>query len=165
MASLIRPWSRAGLAVGWTSHTLPWAHPKRAHTDYLGPTEHESIPRAPVNQGCVSGKTLQQWAERAVRLVSPPVKFKVAFSVRESAGGAGDLRRMAELADEQGGCWPAGDRCCPLRSGHSWPRCGPSVAPQSPPPPESPPPQSPPPHSLFSSWFQSPVAPPPTPAQ
>ena len=32
------------------------------------------------------------------------------------------------LAGELGGCRTADDRCCPLRSGRSWPGCGPAVA-------------------------------------
>jgi hypothetical protein len=33
------------------------------------------------------------------------------------------------VARDLGGSGTAGDRCCPLRSGHLWPGCGPNVAP------------------------------------
>jgi hypothetical protein len=46
-----------------------------------------------------------------------------------SGARPGDLRGWSSLLGELGSCLPDGDRCCPLRSGRSWPGCGPDVAP------------------------------------
>jgi hypothetical protein len=47
------------------------------------------------------------------------------FRVRESGGVAGTCIAARNQAGELERCRPAGDRCCPLRSGRLWPRCGP----------------------------------------
>jgi hypothetical protein len=41
----------------------------------------------------------------------------------------GDLRWVGGVAGDLGRWWAGVDRCCPLRSGRSWPGCGPDVAP------------------------------------
>ena len=51
------------------------------------------------------------------------------FRVRDSGHGVATCGGWSSLRGELGSCLSGGDRCCPLRSGCSWPECGPDVAP------------------------------------
>jgi hypothetical protein len=54
------------------------------------------------------------------------------FRVRDRRAVAVTCGGWSSLLGELGSCLPGGDRCCPLRSGGSWPGCGPDVAPSVP---------------------------------
>ena len=54
------------------------------------------------------------------------------FRVRDPGRGVATCGGWSSLLGELGSCLPGGDRCCPLRSGRSWPGCGPAVAPAVP---------------------------------
>ena len=51
------------------------------------------------------------------------------FRVREPSRVTATCGGRGSVPGELGRCRPAGDRCCPLRSGRSWPGCGHDVAP------------------------------------
>jgi hypothetical protein len=74
----------------------------------------------------VLGDHLLRWqAAKAARESERPLPCQGA------GAGRGDLQRRPGLACELGRWRPGGDRCYPLRSGRSWPGCGPEVAQRS----------------------------------
>src|SRR5215211_2517568 len=71
------------------------------------------------------------------KLIRSPAEYAGRSQLHHRPLRVRDPTRMAATCGEWGsvagelGRWRAGgDRGCPLRSGRSWPRCGPSVAPQ-----------------------------------
>jgi hypothetical protein len=100
--------SRCGLDLPRASSGAP----EGSTTDYLGLLSTNRYLRPLVDQGCSSGKTLQRWAEKAVRLASPG-QVRVAFSVRERIGVVG---RPAMLVEKGYRAATLSDRRCPVLS-------------------------------------------------
>src|SRR5215207_8638809 len=93
----------------------------------LAPARRQRYPARPMGEA-------RRWGDTGIlgkprrRRGSRSDRFRVRDRGRLEVTGAVEPNVAGELA----GSGTASDRCCPLRSGRSWPGCGPDVAPAVP---------------------------------
>jgi hypothetical protein len=93
------------------------------------PTRHRGSNPIAFSEGCGASPPAP---DVGMSTVTTRRQLHGLFCVRDCWAVAVTCGGWSSLLIELGSCLPDSDRCCPLRSGRSWPGCGPDVAPGDP---------------------------------